>query len=54
MCKGFIKDTVLELDHEMFDLKTGLRYDTLDLLRVINVQNCCRYEMRGENIKTFG
>ena len=38
----------------MFDLKTGLRYDTLDLLRVINVQNCCRYEMGGENIKTFG
>ena len=54
MCKGFIKDTVLELDHEMFDLKTGLRYDTLDLLRVIKVQNCYRYEMRGENIKTFG
>lgn len=54
MCKGFIKDTVLELDHEMFDIKTGLRYDTLDLLRVIKVQNCCRYEMGGENIKTFG
>ena len=54
MCKGFIKDTVLELDHEMFDLKTGLRYDTLDLLRVIKVQNSCRYEMGGENIKTLG
>ena len=44
---------VLQLDHEMLDLNSGLRYDTLDLLAALNLQNCCKYEMRGENIKTF-
>ena len=40
-------------DHQMLDLNSGLRCDTLDLLGALNWQNCRKYEMRGENIKNI-